>query len=191
MTEQETEPRRRWYQFRLRTLLIVGAIFTIPFAWLGGEVRNALRNRAAAAWVVENSGSVEYNQEAWLDEWTGGRVIRVRLLNTPVSDLTPLAGLKDLQGLNLYSTQVSDLTPLAELKELRILWLRNTPVSDLTPLVGLKGLRKLDLSKTQVSDLTPLAELKNLEGLYLNGTPVSEEQVQMLQKALPNCDISR
>jgi len=58
-------------------------------------------------------------------------------------------------------------------------------------LARLENLEVLYLENTQVSDLSALSGLKNLAVLWLKGTPVSKEQVQMLQKALPNCDISR
>ncbi len=39
-------------------------------------------------------------------------------MNTPVSDLGPLAGLTGLQSLNLFNTPVRDLGPLAGLYSL-------------------------------------------------------------------------
>ena len=51
----------------------------------------------------------------------------------------------------LAEPTVSDLTPLAGLKELRELALAETKVSDLTPLAGLKKLGELSLYGTQVS----------------------------------------
>ena len=95
----------------------------------------------------------------------------------------------NVRSVNLRYTLVSDLSPLADLKNLQRLVLYDTPVSDLSPLAELKNLRYLDLSSTQVSDLSPLAELKSLEQLHLNNTPVSDEQVQKLRQALPNCVI--
>ena len=232
--ETDHTPRRRWYQFRLRTLLIFMTLFSIPFAFFGSEFRAALRDRAVASWVVSMGGHVDF-EDRWLEQWIGGRVIGVhldrtpvsdltplaglknlrtlRLFGTPVSDLTPLAGMKDLQMLYLASTQVSDLTPLAGLKNLQMLYLANTPVSDLSPLAGLKNLtelrldntqvsdlsplaglkdlRRLNLAVTEVDDLSPLAGLKDLRRLHLNRTPARNEQVEMLQRALPNCEISR
>ena len=44
----------------------------------------------------------------------------LRLQGTPVSDLTPLAGLTSLQELWLCNAQVSDLTPLVGLKDVTI-----------------------------------------------------------------------
>ena len=68
---------------------------------------------------------------------------------------------------------MSDLTPLKELTHLEELWLSNTPVSDLTPLTGLTHLRVINLLNTPVSQ----EQVQMLK------------QVQMLQQALPNCQI--
>ena len=35
-----TKPRRRWYQFSLRTLLIVVTLSTIPLCWVGWELEH-------------------------------------------------------------------------------------------------------------------------------------------------------
>lgn len=179
---------RGWPQFRLRTLLIVTALCVIPFALLGGKVRDTLRERAVIRWVRANGGQVAW-EAGWRGALPGGRVTVVFIPRTNVSDLSPLAGLKILQRLDLELTQVTDLSPLARHKNLEELVLNRTQVSDLSPLADLKNLETLWLEGTPVSDLTPLTGLENLERLHLEGTPVSKEQVEMLQKALPNCDI--
>ncbi|MEM9060104.1 MAG: leucine-rich repeat domain-containing protein, partial [Pseudomonadota bacterium] len=94
------------------------------------------------------------------------------LRNTPVSDLTALAGLRGLQRLYLNDTQVSDLTALAGLSGLQELYLDGTQVSDLTALAGLSGLQALYLDRTKVRDLTPIVGLENLRSIKFSGTPV-------------------
>ncbi len=79
-------------------------------------------------------------------------------------DLSPLANLSNLTGINLSGTNVNDIKPLANLTNLQILY----------------------LSDTEVSDIKPLANLKNLRAIALSGTNVSDEQVAELKKALPN-----
>ena len=68
--------------------------------------------------------------------------------------------------------------------------LGGTQVSDVTPLAGLTSLQWLVLNGT-VTDVTPLARLTSLEVLILNGTQVSEAAVEQLQKALPQCEITK
>jgi len=166
--------RRRWYQFSLRTLLIVVTLSTVPLGWVGWKLEQGRRQRATIAWVEKMGGYVGFEDREekswwneWTDEWFGESVQLVNLGETQVSDLSPLAELKNLEELSLNYSPVSDLSPLAELKKLELLWLNMTAVSDLSPMAKLKYLEQLSHYKTQVSD----------------------EQVEKLRKALPNCEI--
>jgi hypothetical protein len=99
----------------------------------------------------------------------------LHLAGPQVSDarLKELAGLTQLQSLNLLETQVND----AGLKEL----------------AGMKQLKTLDLSYTQVTDagLNELAGLTQLRSLNLANTQVTDAGVQELQKTLPQVRIIR
>jgi hypothetical protein len=196
-TEQPAQPRRRWFRFSLRTLLIVVTVASVPLGWVGWELNQVSREKATTTWVEKMGGGFRFNpdrEKGWwedsTDKWFGERVWRVDLQNSQVSDVSPLAALKSLEYLSLDNTQVSDLSPLAELENLRELHFRRTAVSDLSPLAKLGNLILLVLSDTQVNDLSPLAELKNLKWLRLHNTQVSDEQVQELRQALPNCEIA-
>jgi Leucine-rich repeat (LRR) protein len=195
--------RQRSLRFSMRTLLIVVTVLSVPLGWVGWKKGQVQRERATITWVKKMGGGVDFDpnrEKGWWEKTTdnrfGLRVWRVDLnstqvsdisplaelknlgrlvlTNTQVSDLSPLAELKNLEWLSLHSTQVSDLSPLADLKNLRGLFLNNTHVSDLSPLTDLKNLKWLYLQKTQVSDLSPLAELKNLAMLRLDNTQVSD-----------------
>ena len=109
-----------------------------------------------------------------LDKKQWERKVRRWLVDRPLADLTPLAGLSALQTLDLDDAKVSDLTPLAGLSALQTLHVSSMAVSDLTPLAGLSALQTLHVSSTAVSDLTPLAGLSALQTLDLRGTAVSD-----------------
>ena len=72
-------------------------------------------------------------------------------------DLSPLQGMK-LTSLNVNNTRVFDLSPLKDMPLTRF-DCYHTAVSDLSPLKGLP-LSSLTCSDTLVSDLTPLRDMK-------------------------------
>ena len=85
-----------------------------------------------------------------------------------------------------------DLRPLKKLYKLQTLNLSASQVSDLKSIRRLTNLGNLNLFGTQVSDLKPLKGLKNLKSLYIRDCKnIKDEQVQELQKALPNLKITR
>jgi Leucine-rich repeat (LRR) protein len=99
-----------------------------------------------------------------------------------------IADVKLLDG-TFNRTYVSVLTPLAGLQQLKELQLDGLPIRNLTPLAGLRQLEKLSFTNSFVSDLTPLSGLKNLKALTVGSMFCSDEQVDSLQKALPNCKV--
>ena len=86
------------------------------------------------------------------------------------------------------------LEVLAKIRELSdgsadYLWLNGQQISDLSPMSGLTGLTYLHLVENRITDLTPLSGLKNLKMLILANNPIPDEQLDLLKKALPTCDI--
>ncbi len=100
----------------------------------------------------------------------GGVPVVVSLANEPVSDISPLAGLK-LQALDLSQSAVQDLTPLKGMG-LKGLDLRGSKVTDLSPLAGMP-IEELFLEETAVEDLTPLRS-SPLKKLSLNNSAVRD-----------------
>jgi Leucine-rich repeat (LRR) protein len=86
--------------------------------------------------------------------------------------LAHLAGLNQLQWLNLDRTQITD--------------------GGLAGIAGLTQLQSLNLDRTQITDagLAHLAGLTQLRDLRLRNNPqVTDEGVKKLQQALPKCRI--
>ena len=114
------------------------------------------------------------------------------LLETQVSDLKPLQALTNLYLLILEHTQVSDIEPIKDLINLKTLYLGGTSISNFEPLKNLINLKELRLNDTGISNLEPLKELKNLEKLNISRCPnITDQQVEDLQKAMPQLEIQR
>ena len=164
-SEKVSEPqhKRRWYQYSLRSLMI---LMTVLCIWLGYLSNEARKQRNVVAWVEDKLGAVRYDYEYienvgwsdneppgpdWLREWIG------------------IDYFCDVTGVVILGGNAIDLTPLKDLVALESLIVFNTPVLD----------------------LSPLEVLTNLKEVKLIWTSVTKEDVQKLQKALPNCDIDR
>ena len=91
-----------------------------------------------------------------------------------IRDLSPLAGLTNLELLRISSNQVRDLSPLAGLTKLRDLYFFGNQVRDLSPLAGLTKLRDLRFFRNQVRDLSPLAGLTELRVLHFVSNQVRD-----------------
>ena len=100
----------------------------------------------------------------YLGEWWHGT-------GNQISDLSPIAGLINLQKLWISNNPISDLTPVSGLTNLTVLVLNKTLVSDLSPVSGLTNLTCLSPGGSYISDLSPIAGLINLEDLYFPGGP--------------------
>lgn len=92
-----------------------------------------------------------------------------------VSDLKPLQNATKLDRLDLGRTSVKDLTPLGNLANLTELQLDDTPIVDIQPLSSLTKLEKLSLKNTMVKDVSPLKDMKKLKFLYLGGSAAADD----------------
>lgn len=130
-----------------------------------GKASRVLKNALAAA--LEKS----------VNELTGADLCRVTSLDLAGQklsdgDLAVIAGLENLERLDLYNTAVRDIGELNGLRKLKFLNLSCTAVQDISALKSLSLVDTLDLSCSGVEDLTPLAGHPGLESLILYGTSV-------------------
>lgn len=179
-------PKRRWYQFSLKTLLLVMILLCLgPGGFVAYEQNKVRRQKEAVEAIEKLGGVVEYGRNVStrsamlrqiLGDDTFGEVESVDFWNPSQvtdADLVHLARLPRLRSLHLADSRVTDagLKHLTSLENLSGLTLDNTQVTDagLVHLVGLKGLRHLSVYRTQVTAVG----------------------VAELQKSLPNCRIGR
>ena len=116
-------------------------------------------------------------------------------LTNPISDISPLSALSQLEGLAIGNTPVSDISSLSALSQLKTLYLDYTDVSDISPLSALSQLTRLGLIDTAVSDISPLSALSQLTWLSLDGTAVSDISplsalTQLVELNLSGCPLN-
>jgi hypothetical protein len=199
---RENQPKPRWYQWRLRSLLILGVLAAIAITYVVTGVLEC-REENTAALAIRKGGGMSGCGTWWL-----GRLLRddslvsvgsVALSGKSVSETTLglLKRLRHLQTLLLTGDKVTDrdLVYVEELTGLRRLWLEGASVTD-AGLVHLRTLSELEflfLDDTEVTDagLAQLQPLKQLIWLDVSNTKVTDEGVETLHKALPRCMIYR
>ena len=112
------------------------------------------------------------------------------LSSNNISDISALARLTNLTDLFLAHSNISDISVLAKLTNLEYISLHTNNISDISALAGLTNLESLSLGSNNISDISSLAGLTNLKKLSLYSNPLTQKQVDDLQKALPNCEIT-
>jgi hypothetical protein len=172
--------RTRWFQFSLRTLLVIVTLFCLgPGGFLVYHRRLAKREQAAVAKLREIPGQQLLVRPDWLRtqlaRQTSGYVVGAAFPapNTTNGDIAPVSDLSGLVWLNLNGTKITD--------------------EGLDPVLKLTHLTQLRLDETDITDagLLKLARLKQLKTLNVYKTRVTDEGVKKLQAELPELDVIR
>lgn len=106
-----------------------------------------------------------------------------------LSNIACVAYMPKLRVAILAIGHVRDISPLAGCKELEYLELFSNRIEDISALSGLTELRHLNLTWNCIEDITPLLGLTGLERLWIGRNPISEQQQEQLAAALPNTEI--
>lgn len=108
---------------------------------------------------------------------------------TPIEGLSNLNALKSLTNLELYFVHLTDISCLKDFKSLKSLSIDQNKIVDLIPIKNLH-LELLSFGETDVKTITPLINMVTLKDIYLSDL-VSENDISILKKNLPDCDINR
>jgi Leucine-rich repeat (LRR) protein len=196
----EAKRKRRWFQFSLRTLLIVTLVVAIPCAWVGRKIERKRRERAAVALIENLGGHVVYNYQtdgtrepfgpAWLRELLGkdffSEVDRIRLMSVTDDVLQQLKQFGELRSLLLDGSGITDpgLEHLEGLTHLSDLNLSRTAITDagLAHLAGLADLERLDISESHITGagVDSLKGLPHLQMLELHQTQITDATLTSL-----------
>lgn len=161
-------PRLRWYQFRLRTLLVLVLVCVTPCIWFASRMQKARKQKAAVAAIRNRGGEVFYDYQ-----FEGSGLDLHAPLPGPewLRDRLGIDFLADVYYVGMESSTIrdSDIEPVRDLPRLR--WLR------------------LTLSGITDAGLQQLEGLTSLERLAIENTKVTEDGVTKFRRAVPNCKI--
>lgn len=99
---------------------------------------------------------------------------QVSIESCPVSDISPLAGLENLEEVSLYNCKVNDVSALAGKETITKLNLSANELTDISGMTGLTGLRTFIFSDNQITDISVLAECTDMREMHFIGTPVTD-----------------
>ena len=190
MNNSPPKPKRRWYQFSMRMLILVLVVASMVFGWISIRMERARKNQhriaeleiaieSAVAQIEKLSGRVSYEfvqrrTDSWLEAW----------FNDPGSPNNPVRVLS-VSYVHPASTSVNGagLEHLARLSHLEYLYLTNANDAVLAHLRGLMNLRVLQLNASNVTDdgLKHLEGLTNLVSLDAQSTSITDVGLQHLR----------
>ena len=174
-------------RFGIRTILVVTLAACACLAWWAFH---AEQQKKTVDWIIANGGTVQYDYQ-----WSSSRN-RYYDGDPPgpewLRELIGIHFLSSVKSVNLSgSNRLTDITPLSELKRVELLYLCGAQVTDLQPLLQLKQLECLSIWNTTVADPGVLSKLSHLTSLDVRDTKLTIQQIDGLQKSLPNCEIER
>ena len=113
-------------------------------------------------------GHNDVSDLSFLRAWPGLRRLIVVDSKTPITDISPLADLDDLEYVELFMQNITDVSALA----------------------GKTRLLDLNLAHNDIADLTPLHSCVNLKRLWISyNHRLSQEQLDAFHAAVPDCQI--
>ena len=162
--------------------------------WLicdGRRVR--LRSDATAFSTLKGRKDPRYTAEQiWQRLQYFPDIVAIDVGHNNVSDLSFLTNFPGLRRLIVIDSKkpVTDLSPLAELYELEYLELFMQGITDLSPLANHTKLLDLNLATNDVTDLSPLYSCVNLQRLWISSNPnLTVEEIEEFQRHVPGCQV--
>ena len=107
------------------------------------------------------------------------KLISLQVVSEELTDISPIAEMKSLERLYLFSTSLENIEPLKDMTNLTHLGLGgvndNGPgcsgdLYDITPISGLTNLESLTIKDCQVSDISAVRNISGLEPLWIYKT---------------------
>ena len=194
--QQSPKPRRRWFRFSLRSLLLFVVLVGIPLGWLGSKVNRARKQRAVVAELQKLGARFIYDPvnelgpkerqpsgPTWLIDLLGREyfddVFQVSIASPGVTDETIelIAELPAVEYVFLKSADgITDdgFVHFANMHNLKGVGLCSDSISGagFASLKGLKQFTQLSLSAWVTDALVEhISTLPQLEVIYLCGSP--------------------
>ncbi|MBQ6333225.1 MAG: hypothetical protein IJI34_10765 [Clostridia bacterium] len=104
-----------------------------------------------------------------------------------ITDAYFVANMPDLEVLILAVGDGTDVSALKNCPKLEYCEIFSCHVADISALANCTELEHLNICRTEITDITPLYGLKKLKRLWLSRSPIPTEQIEEIQRLLPDC----
>lgn len=118
------------------------------------------------------SGSYHIESIAGIEEFDALKTMYI--FYVPLSDISPLTNLTNLEVVYLMNDQITNIAPLANHSSLRTLTLSGNPISDISTIQTLTGLTTLFLDSVSLTSIADLANVTSLQTLYIRNNDITD-----------------
>lgn len=171
------------FRFRVRSIVLCMLLFgviVVPYVVTTATYR--IKRTQALQWVHSVGGTASGRSYS--------SSVNVCLDDTDVTDVSPLLSLPGLLVLDLIGSKVNDVSPLRLARSLRAIYLGGPHLRSIETIEVLDQVEDVYLFDADIDDFSPLHSMKHLKLIILYDVDISDEQLQALEDALPNCEIS-
>lgn len=166
--------RRKWLQFRLRTLLVAILMLSLPLSWFAVRLERVRRQRVAVEQVAKRGGELRCYYLDWDTQFRTTMVtpdwLQTLLGEELAHDACRAFSTYEVNCIECDLSGDEDFRFLPRLPTVRYVCLRNCRVTD--------------------NMVEYLKDLPRLEYLELSGTQVTSEDFRRVQKEIPHCRVS-
>lgn len=156
----------RWFQFRLRTLLIAFLVLGLPLSWLAAEVNRLRKQKQAVTALQQHGWQLMYDWQ--IADQNLRSAFALEELQTPEWVRKRFGPeYSDVVVASVGNGSASDLHDLGRFPNLRCVMIYNTPVPD--------------------AAINNLKTLSNLKQLTFSEAQVSQEHADEIRAAIPGC----
>lgn len=170
----------------------------VDFGWTldwiicdGRRVR--LRSDASAFSTAKGRQDPRYTaQQIWERLQYFPDLLAIDVGHNNVTDLSFLANFPKLRRLIVIDSKkpVTDISVLAQLPDLEYIELFMQDITDISPLANHEKLLDLNLATNNVTDLSPLYSCPNLQRLWISSNPnLTLEEIEAFQHQVPGCQV--
>ncbi|HCW08774.1 MAG TPA: hypothetical protein DGG95_15565 [Cytophagales bacterium] len=145
-------------------------------------------NNLSEPWKEVISKTARINKDPSDEELAGvGNIDSINISSKTISDLEPLRKLEKIKILIASKTSVQDLSPIKNHREIISIDLSETKVTDLSPLNQMTKLQVLNADRCKIADISGLQKIKSLKTIYCDETTINDINAQEFLIENPKC----